>query len=225
MAKTAAQTLITNIAKNMADDSTDATTRADILKQLNISQHEILEEVSLRFMLTVTTLSVVSSSCAVPATIDASKTMTLSRVGGDGEIVYVETDRWYTEGVDTYGAITQTDPTVYTIAGSTFLFRPAGLTVSVPIIAQLRVLDLADTSGSTSQLLEGWEHSLLAIDAEAELRRVRNEPDWQIMKARAAAKREVLYAQERTTKQKPWPDREQKERKIEKAQLSDEAAP
>lgn len=226
MPKTSADILITDILHRMGRDTTGTKERADCLHQLNISQHEICDEQSLRFLMSPGTLNVVASSCAVPATIDPSKTMSLGRVSGDGEIPYVELDAWFTTAIDLYGQGTaQAEPTHYTIAGSTFLFKPAGLAATVPYLAQLRVVDLTDANNSFSMLPEGYEHTLLAIHAESELRRELNEPQVAELQDRAQKKREVLYGAERTTKLKPWVDREQKERKVEKAQLADEAAP
>lgn len=226
MAKTAAATLITDILHRMGRDTTGTKERADCVHQLNISQHEICDEQSLRFLISSGTLNVVGSSCAVPATIDTSKTMTLSRVSGDGEIVYVELDAWWTTAIDTYGqGAAQTEPTHYTVAGSTMLFKPPGLNATVPYLAQLRIVDLTDDVNSFSMLPEGYEHTLLAIDCEADLRRELNEPQAAELKTRAQAKRDVLYGAERTSKMAAKTDREQKERKIEKSQLSDEAAP
>src|SRR5437773_1425982 len=99
---TSAQQLIADLAKRMGLDPNDTTTRVDMLRQLNISQKEICQEHSLRFLVVNSTLAVVASSVAVPATVDDSKTMTLGRVSGDGEITYVEIDRWYQVEIDTY---------------------------------------------------------------------------------------------------------------------------
>lgn len=226
MAKTSADILITDILHRMGRDTTGVKERADTLHQLNISQHEICDEQSLRFLMTSATINVVASTAAIPAAIDPSKLITLGRVSGDGEIIYVELDAWFTTAIDLYGqGAAQTEPTHYTVAGSNFLFRPVGLTATIPYLAQLRVVDLTDANTSFSMLPEGYEHTLLAVDAEAELRRELNEPQADEMKQRARNKRDVLYGAERTTKLKPWVDREQKERKVEKAQLSDEAAP
>lgn len=228
MAKTPASTLITVLAQRMGLNpgvTGDASAeRTDLLAQLNRSQQELCQEHSLRFLLTSATLTVTASAAAVPATIDDSKTMVLGRVGGDGEISYVETDRWFREGVDTFGqGYAQTEPTQYTISGSTFLFKPAGLNASVPYLAQLRVTAMIDDAASFSVLPEGWENTLLLIDAEYELRRVNNEPQTADLFARRNAKRETLYGSYRTSKIAAKTDREQKERKIEKAQLSDES--
>ncbi len=224
---TSAQTLITDLANRMGLDSTNATVRADMLRQLNISQKEICQEHSLRFLISSGNLSVVSSAVAVPATIDDSKTMTLGRPtgAGDGEIEYVEIERWFKIGVDSYGDIAQTNPTHYTIAGSTFLFKPAALTVTVPYLAQLRVVDMTDSGSSFSVLPSGWEDTLLIVDAEYELRRVNNEPQTAELKGRAMSKREALYNSYRTSKLSATTDRERKERKIDKGTLSEEAEP
>lgn len=226
MAKVAASQLITDLLKRMGLDSAGATERADALRQLNYSQAEICNEHSLRFLMSSGNLTVVASACAVPSTIDDSKTMTLGRPSGDGEIIYVEVDRWWQIGVDTYGqGFAQTEPTHYTIAGAGFLFKPTGLSATVPYLAQLRATDMTDSGASFSVLPEGWEQTLLLIDAEYELRRVNNEPQTSELKQRAMAKREALYGSYRTSKIQAKTDREQKERKIEKSQLSDEAMP
>lgn len=223
-----ASQLITDLANRMGlnpgvvgDGSRE---RVDLLRQLNISQKEICQEHSLRFLISFGTLNIVNSSVAVPSTIDDSKTMTLGRPSGDGEITYVEVDRWFLEGVDDYLATVQTAPTHYTIAGATFLFKPAGLTVAVPYLAQLRVTDMTDAVNSFSVLPPTWEDTLLLIDAEYELRRVNNEPQTAELKTRATAKREALYGSYRTSKIQAKTDREQQERKTEKSMLSDEAA-
>lgn len=226
MAKRSADLLITELGNRMGLDEVNATVRADLLRQLNISSREIMQEHSLRFLETTGTLAVVSSACVVPSTIDDSKTIVLGRVSGDGELVYVEIDAWYTTAIDLYGqGSAQTEPTHYTVAGGTMLFKPPALTATVPYIAQLVVVALTDANNSFSQLPDGWEDTLLLIDAEAELRRINNEPGVAELKARANDKREKLYSAYRTTKLKPWTGREQQERKQEKSQLSDEAAP
>lgn len=226
MAKKAASQLITDILFRMGLYTAGIPERADTLAQLNVSSREIMQAHSLRFLESSGTLAVVGSSVAIPATIDASKAMTLGRVSGDGEIVYVPTDDWYKRAIDTYGqGAAQTEPTLYTVIGPNFVFKPAGLTATVPYIAQLRIVALTDDGASFSQLPEGWEDTLLAIDAEAELRRHNSQSGADTLKARANAKREELYGSERSTKEKPWVDREQNERKIAKAQLSDEATP
>lgn len=226
MAKTGAAQLITDILFRMGRYTAGVPERADVLRQLNISNREVLTKHSLRFMLANSTLSVVSSTVAIPATIDPSKTMTLSRPSLDGEIVYVEVDGWYNANTDTYGqGSVPTEPTIYTVIGSNFVFKPAGLTATVPYIAQLRVVALTDDANSFSQLPEGWEETLLSKDAEAELRGTGNEPRAAELKAEANAQRELLYASERTSKEVQKVDREQKERAISRKQLSDEAEP
>lgn len=226
MAKKPASQLITDILFRMGLYTAGVPERADTLAQLNVSSREIMQAHSLRFLETQGNLNVVASTVAIPSTVDASKMIVLGRVSGDGEITYVPTDEWFRRGVDTYGqGAAQTEPTLYTVIGASFLFKPAGLAATVPYIAQLRVTALIDDAASLSQLPEGWEDTLLAVDAEAELRRHNNQAGADSLKARANAKREELYGSERSTKEQPVTDREQKERKISKAQLSDEAAP
>ena len=228
MAKTSAQTLIADLAKKLHLDPNDATNvRPDMLRQLNISQKMICQDHSLRFLITISTFSVVSSSAAVPATIDESKSMTLGKPSGDGEIEYVAIDDWFRTRVDTYGEGTgPTEPSTYTVAlvagVSTFLFLPTGLSVTVPYLAQLLVTDMTD-SGSVFSVLNGWEDTLLLDHAESELRRVLNEPQWAELNARVEDKKERLYSSYRTTKEQAMTDREQKEKKIAKDTLSDEA--
>lgn len=229
MAKTSAQQLITDLAKRMGLDSTDATNaRPDMLRQLNISQKMICQDHSLRFLASNGSLTVVASACAVPNTIDDGKAMTLSKPSRDGEIVYVPPDEWFTQRVDTYGeGAAPTEPTRYTIAqvggALTFLFLPSALGATVPYIAQLLVTDMTDAGGSTSVLPAGWEDTLLLDHAEAELRRAMNEPQWIELNARVDDKKERLYSSYRTTKEQAMTDREQKERKVAHAQLADEA--
>lgn len=227
MAKTGAAQIITDVLKRLGYDWTDATPlgpRADALRQLNISNREILTEHSLRFMLLgPTALNIVTSVAAIPATVDPSKTMLLTRTSSGEEIIYKAPDEWGQDGIDTYGNTTQTEPTTYTVVGANFLFHPLALTTTCQYIAQARVTALIDDAASFSQLPEGWEEKLLAIDCEAEMRRQVNEPHWQDLKARAKELREALYASERTSKLVQKTDREQKERKIEQTQLSPEA--
>jgi hypothetical protein len=225
MAKVPASQLVTDLLNRLNRNTVGVPERADALRQLNYSQSEIVQEHSLRFLVAPGTLSVVAGSVAVPATVDDSKLITLGRVSGDGDIDYVELDRWYEVDTDTYLQSAQTEPYVYTIAGATFLFKPTNFTGSVPYIAQLLPVDMTDASNSFSVLPAGWEVTLLLIDAEYEMRRNINEPQTAELLARRNTKREALYGSYRTSKIQAKTDREQKERKIEKAQLSDEAEP
>lgn len=231
MAKTSAQTLIADLAKRMDLDSTDSTVRGDMLRQLNISHQSVLQDHSLRFLQVSATVSVSSaaSSAAVPTTIDDGKALILGRAAADGEIEYVPPDEWYRTRLDTYDEPTQTSPSYYTIAlvGSTntFLFKPANTTggsISIPYLAQLIPVAMADSGASFSMLPEGWEDSLLLDDAEAELRRAHGEPFWQEMKERANDKKERLYSSYRTTKDQANTDRESREKKVANAQLRPE---
>lgn len=226
MAKSTGAALITDLATRMDLDSTNATVRVDMLRQLNISLKEICQDHSLRFLVTQGTLSVASSSVAVPSTIDDSKALTLGRPDGTGEIEYVPTDEWYRTRIDTYGEpATPTEPTHYTVAlvagVNTFLFKPAGLTATVPYLAQAIVTALADNA-TGSVLPEGFEDTLLLDHAEGELRRAMNEPFWQELAARANEKKERLYSSYRTTKEQPMTDREQEERKVSREKLGAE---
>lgn len=226
---TSAQQLITDLCKRLGLDQADSTNaRPDLLRQLNISQKMICQDHSLRFLVTKDVLSVVASQVAVPSTIDDGKTITLGKPSGDGEIGYMSTDEWFRQRIDTYGEGTApTEPTKYTIAKVsgvlTFLFSPAGITASVPYLAQLLVTDMTDSGGSFSVLPSGWEDTLLLDHAEAELRRVLNEPQWQELNARVDDKKERLYSSYRTTKEQPMTDREQRERKTAVDQYADEA--
>lgn len=227
MAKTTGANLITALAKRLDLDSADATVRADMLAQLNISLREICQDHSLRFLITSANLTVTSSAAAVPATIDDSKTITLGKPAGDGEIEYVPTDEWFRTRVDlAYEGAVPTEPTHYTVAVvsavNTFLFKPAGLNATVPYLAQAIVTALAD-GGTGSVLPEGFEDTLLLDHAEGEIRRQAHEPQWEMLLERANDKKERLYASYRTTKEQPMTDREQQERKVAKDKLSDEA--
>jgi hypothetical protein len=226
MAKTPTATLITDLAKRLDLDSTDATVRVDVLRRLNVSQREICQDFSLRFLATQSTLAVVASSVAVPATIDPSKAMSLGRAGGDGEIEYVSPDEWYRIGVDTYGNSTISEPTHYTVvdvSGTlTFLFKPAALSATVPYIAQKIVVDMAD-GGQTTALPEMWEDTLLLDHAEMEWKRIEHEDGWRDLEPRVNDKKERLYSSYRTTKEQPMTDREQEQRKVAKEKLRDEA--
>ena len=232
MAKTPAQTLITLLAKRMDLDSADANVRADLLQQLNISQQDICHDHSLSFLVTNSsvTLNSALSYVAVPTGVDVGKTVTLSRVAADGEIEYVPVDEWWRKRIDTYGSPTETEPSFFTVANVSgvvsFLFKPgntSGGNLVIPYIAQMVATDMTDGGASYSVLPEGWENTLLLIDAEAELRRVQNEPQWADMKARANERKERLYSSYRTTKEQAMTDREQQERKVAKVKLSDEA--
>lgn len=226
MAKTSAQLLITNLAQRLDLDSTDAVgVRPDMLRQLNVSQQNILQDHSLSFLITSASLSLLNSgggnTVAVPATLDVGKAITLGRASGDGEIQFVPLSDWFRTNNDTYRMPSQTDPAYWTIASvsgtSTFLLKPAntsGGTLTIPYLAQLVPVAMADSGASFSMLPEGWEDTLLLDSAEAELRRFHGEPFWQEVFARANDKKERLYASYRTTKEQPMTDREQKERKV-----------
>lgn len=225
MAKTPAQTLITELAKRLDLDSADSTVRADMLRQLNISQQNVLQDHSLSFLAAQGSLSLLTTgggnSVAVPVSIDRGKAITLGRAAGDGEIEYTPQSEWFRTNLDTYRMTTQTEPSYFTMAlvsaVDTFLFKPAntsGGTLSIPYMAQLVPVAMTDASNSYSMLPEGWEDTLLLDSAEAELRRFHGEPFWQEIYARANDKKERLYASYRTTKEQPMTDREQKERKV-----------
>lgn len=233
MAKTAAATLIADLAKRLDLDSTDSSVRADMLRQLNISQQAVLQDHSLRFMTTSDTLSLATanSSAAVPTTLDDGKTMTLGRAGGDGALTYVPPDEWFTTRIDTYREPTSqaSIPSCYTIAQvagvRTFLFKPgntSGGTLSIPYLAQLIPVVMTDASNSYSMLPEGWEDTLLLDHAEVELRRFNGEAVPAHLLARAQDKQERLYASFRTSKEQPMTDREQSERKVAREELAPE---
>lgn len=226
MAKTSVQTLITDLAKRLDLDSTDNVgVRPDMLRQLNVSQQNILQDHSLSFLAAQGNLSLLTSgggnTVAVPTTIDRGKAITLGRAAADGELEFVPLSEWFRTNVDQYRMSAQTEPSYFTIALAsavdTFLFKPAntsGGTLTIPYIAQLIPVALTDANSSFSLLPEGWEDTLLLDSAEAELRRFHGEPFWQEIFARANDKKERLYASYRTTKEQPMTDREQKERKV-----------
>jgi hypothetical protein len=234
MAKTSADKLITDLAKRLDLDPTDATNvRPDMLRQLNVSHQNVLQDHSLSFLSTSGTLSLLNSgggnSVAVPTTIDRGKAITLGRAAGDGEIEYVPQSEWFRANTDTYRMPGQTEPSYYTITQvsgtDTFLFKPANGTfgtLSIPYLAQLVPVAMTDASNSFSMLPEGWEDTLLLDSAEAELRRFHGEPFWSEVFDRANDKKERLYASYRTTKEQPMTDREQKERKVAKETLAPE---
>lgn len=223
MAKTSAQTLITDLAARLDLATADATVRADMLRQLNISQGAVLQDHSWRFLNAEGALSLPSaaSSVAVPTTIDDGKDMTLGRPTGDGEIQYVPPDRWYQTRLDTYGEPTQTAPSYWTIAlvsgVNSFLFKPgntSGGSLSIPYQAQLIPVDLTDANNSFSPLPETFEDTLLIDHAEVELKRFHNQAVPPELITRAKDKQERLYASYRTTKEQARTTREQQERKV-----------
>lgn len=225
MAKTGAATLITDLAKRLDLDSADSTVRADMLRQLNVSQQNVLQDHSLSFLAAQGTLSLLTTgggnTVAVPTTIDRGKAITLGRAAGDGELEYIPLSDWFRTDIDKYHQSAQTEPSYFTIAlvsaVDTFLFKPANTsagTLSIPYMAQLVPVAMTDAADKYSMLPEGWEDTLLLDSAEAELRRFHGEPFWQEVYARANEKKERLYASYRTTKEQPMTDREQKERKV-----------
>lgn len=231
MAKTPASTLIADLAKRLDLDSSDATVRADMLRQLNISKTAILQDYSLRFLedFSTVTLSSAASSAAVPTTIDDGKTLVLGRVAGDGEIEYEPIDGWFRTHLDTYREPTQTGPSYYTIvqvAGvRTFLFKPgntSGVSMAIPIAAQLIPVALTDSGSSLAELPEGWEDTLLLDHAEVELLRFADEMPPDYLVARVADKQERLYSSYRTTKEQATTDREQVEMKNAREKLGPE---
>ncbi len=231
MAKTAAATLITDLAKRLDQDSADATVQADMLRQLNISQQAICQDHSLRFLNTngTVTLNSAVSSAAVPTTLDDGKSFTLGRAAGDGEIEYVPPDEWFRVHLDTYRMPTQTGPSHYTIAlvsgVNTLLFKPgntSGLAMSIPYMGQAVPVAMTNSGASFSVLPEGWEDTLLLDHAEIELRRFHGEAIPSYLAERAAEKQERLYASYRTTKEQAMTDREQPERKIAREQFAPE---
>lgn len=228
MAVTTTDVLITDLARTLGHDSANATVRSDMLRRLNKSLQEIVQDHSFLFLATSGTVTVLSgaSSAAVPTTIDAGKALTLGRADGKGELTYVPPDEWFAHRIDTYESPTQTEPSAFTIARSggalTFLFKTGavGANKDIPYIGQIFVTALADNSGSSPLLPEGFENSLLLIDAEAEERRIMREPDWEALKARANEKKERLYSSWRTTKDETATDRERAEVKISREQLA-----
>lgn len=231
MAKTPAQTLINHLAKRLDLDSTDSTVRADLLRQLNVSQAAVLQDHSLRFMedYSTVTLNSAASSAAVPTTIDDGKTLVLGRVAGDGEIEYEPIDGWFRTHLDTYREPTQTGPSYYTIVqvsgARTFLFKPgntSGVSMAIPLAAQLIQVAMTDANDSLSMLPEGWEDTLLLDHAEVELLRFANETPPDYLVARVSDKQERLYSSYRTTKEQAMTDREQVETKNAREKLGPE---
>lgn len=228
MAITTTDVLITDLARRLGHDSANGTVRADMLRRLNTSLQEIVQDHSFLFLAASGTVTLTSgtSEAAVPTTIDAGKALTLGRADGKGEMTYVPPDNWFGHRIDTYESPTQTEPSAFTIArvaGTlTFLFKPGatGGNKTIPYIGQLFVTALTDSSGSSPQLPEGFENSLLLIDAEAEERRIMREPDWEALKARANDKKERLYSSWRTTKDQLNTDREATEKKISRESLA-----
>src|SRR5688500_6077671 len=101
MAKTAASVLISDLAKRLDLDpgsvGDGSAVRADILRQLTISQNEICQAHSRKFLADDTSASLANnaSSVAFPTGFDASKAMTVGRSDSDGEIEFVPIDEWY----------------------------------------------------------------------------------------------------------------------------------
>lgn len=234
MAKTPVSTLITDLAKRLdlnpgavGDGSAE---RVDLLRQLNVSQMSILQDYSLRFLETDGTLALANSAStvAVPTTIDDGKTMTLGKSTGDGELTYVEPDAWY----KTFAPTTSppTTPLFYTISlvsGTlTFSFKPtntSGSSINIPYKAQLIPVAMAtDATNVYSVLPEGWEDTLLLDHAEVEQRRFIGEALPEYLLKRIEMKSELLYASYRSTKEVPWTDREQKDRKAARELLAPE---
>ena len=230
MAKTNAQTLIADLAKRLDLDPANTTVKADMLRQLNISQGDLTQMHSLKFLADDGTLTLLSagSSVAVPAGIDTGKAMTLGRADGKGSLKYVPLDEWYQKRPNTYGALTQTEPSSYTIVNDggteTFLFDIAasGGNKTIPYIAQKIATAMTDSGSSYSILPETWEDTLLLDDAEIALRRLHNESVDQELIERRNMKREALYSSYRTTKEQQMTDREQEERKVAREQLAPE---
>jgi hypothetical protein len=232
MAKTPAATLISDLAKRLDLDSTDSTNvRPDLLRQLNISQTTILQDRSLRFLVTggLLVLHTATAAVVVPTTLDDGKAMSLGRPDGNGRLEYVPPDEWHSVGLDVLNMPPLTAPNRYTVAIAggvlTFLFLPPNSTggdLNIPYLAQLIPVAMTDASNSYSMFPEGWEDSLLLDHAEGELRRFLGKPFWQELASRADDKAERLYASYRTTKEKTVVDREQKERKVAREQLAPE---
>jgi hypothetical protein len=227
MAVLTTDVLITELARRLGHDTAAAAVRLDMLRRLNASLQDIVQDHSFLFLATSATVTVVSGTdtIAVPTTIDAGKALTLGRADGKGELTYVPPDDWFGHRIDTYESPTQTEPSAFTIARVagvlTFLFKPGavGGNKVIPYIGQAFVTALTDSSGSTPQLPEGFENTLLLIDAEAEERRMQSEPEWEELKARANDKKERLYSSWRTTKEKSMTDRERAETKIGREKL------
>lgn len=228
MAITTTDVLITDLARRLGHDSAAALVRTDMLRRLNTSLQEIVQDHSFLFLATNGTVTVLSgtSSIAVPTTIDAGKALTLGRADGAGELTYVPPDDWFGHRIDTYESPTQTEPSAFTIARVggvlTFLFKvgAVGSNRVIPYIGQAFVTALTDSNGSSPMLPEGFENSLLLIDAEAEERRIMREPDWKELKDRANDKKERLYSSWRTTKDQSMTDRELTETKVSREKLA-----
>lgn len=231
MNKTPASTLITDLAKRIDQDSTDAGVQADMLRQLNISHQAVLQDHSLRFLNTNGTITLASgaSSAALPTTLDDGKVFSLGRVAGDGEIEYVPPDEWFRTRLDTYRAAAETGPSYYTVAVvsgvNTLLFKPAntsGSSMAIPFMGQAIPVAMTNASNSYSALPEGWEDTLLLDHAEIEMRRFLGEAIPDYLAKRAMEKQERLYSSYRTSKEQPMTDREQPERKIAREQYAED---
>lgn len=229
MARTSADVLVTDLARRLGHNTDDATVRGDMLRRINTSLQDIVGDYSFLFLATYDSVSLGNGAetAALPETLDAGKALTLGRADGKGKLTYVPPDEWFNHRIDTCDETPpQTEPSAYTIARVggelTFLFKPgaSGGSKSIPLIGQCFVTLLGDANDSFPQLPDGYENTLLLIDAEAEERRINGEADWQLLKDRADAKREALYSGWRTTKEQPMTDREQSETKVAREQLA-----
>lgn len=238
MAKTAVDNLITNLCTRMGWATTSASVpRADALRQLNIEERRISQSHSLSYLLVKTTIDIAStaSTAVVPTTpaMDVGKSWSIGRSLADakGKLIYVPPDEFEEMVIDGYGDWTATSPTIVMLANTTadppvptFHFKPAnttGATLTLPITYQRVVAALTDGPSSYSVLPEGYEDTLLLESAEAELKRQRREPGWDVLAMRVEKAVGMFYQGYRISREKPTTDREQEERKIAREKLSE----
>lgn len=231
MAKTAATDLVTNIIRRMGWPDDASTGRADVLRALNDAYMEILQKHSLLFLQVRTTLTLPTATLLLPAPtsplIDIGKTCIIGLPSSAGELVYKAPDEFEREPAYTYGAWGNTVPACWTFATDTsgtlqIHFRPgntSGLSVVYTISYQQVAAELTDGVGATL-LPEGYEDTLLTNFAEEKLRRYHGAPGWQELAQRNAADLEAFYEKYRATKERPWTDREQMDRKAYEAQMA-----
>lgn len=223
MAKLATSVLIDQLCQLLGQSTADSTARAAALVALNRSERTIAQKGSLLYLSFDTALTLANSAAtvAIPATVDASKQMSLGKPSNGGELPIVPPDRAHAMPINTYGAWNANKPSVASIqndgTGALQLrFVPtntSGSGIVYTLTAQMLPVALTDSGSSFSTLPEGYEQSLLLRHAEHQEKAALSIPISPVAVEDLDSDLKMFVAAHRTGREVPMPDQEQAARK------------
>lgn len=177
--------------------------RAKGLKVLNKSERRIAQRGSMTYLNhrnAAFSLGNGAETLAVPTSpaMDYGKAATIT--GPNGPLEFVPIDQFYSVNRFTYNAVDVTKPSRWTLVDSaTILFdRPntSGVAYVMTLLYQKAIAALVDTGASFSLLPDGYEWTLLLIDAEIQWKRELERPlDQWVIEDHAAALESFYDAQ------------------------------